>query len=500
MEPNVRLVRGQADTTANEHSINSTVLLQLSPESAPLSSDRPSCRARMRIDVHTEIYAITLAVDSFDLTHQHPLIDRLNRVIAGEDHLAALFDEVWAATGTPFGRTLADLENEHLFGARFADFRGVVIPATVDPDAVVLSRLRRLDDPPLQPGIAAYVEERRALLHTFLGLDDERKPPPQEHASESVLCSLLDGQALYAAPLVHWGTGVLPVRYLLAYGPDCSPDQLGRLVRRLHVMGELRHTALLDYDRGPGADDLKRASKEIREVGALFNKKIHDGEITDFSQLSEISTKLNELNRHADGGITYRTEQSRYYADAFKERLPDLRVGRIEGYQPYDAFVRRYVYQTFSKIDQVGRRYEALGRRLDRWTFLSSAENADAFQRQLKTAADEMSAVVKKIGLLQTTAERFATIFVVYYIGYILKSAAQNTPIRPFYDWIWAAAVVVVVMDVAGNESRISGWVYGRISALSTQIFKGVALVGSLVFGADRHGDRAQADKRDSGA
>ena len=42
------------------------------------------------------------------------------------------------------------------------------------------------------------------------------------------------------------------------------------------------------------------------------------------------------------GGLVYRVSRSRMYVSAYRDRIQDFRIIRIEGWQPYDEFVRRH--------------------------------------------------------------------------------------------------------------------------------------------------------------
>ncbi len=511
--PDFKLVRGIGDSHRQTFSINTTVLVPLTPPEPsgnsgdPLAPTRPACRVRMRIDVHTETFTLTISADKFDLTSQHPINKALAALISGENRLPSLFDELWDGEGTPFGSCLAGLEK--LRGSLFGDFRGVIVSANTPPSQGAqeptsdthferVLQTGRGSHRPLHPNLRSFLTERRSLIDEMMRhFNSDKDSATAERGSEWVVCSMLDGHFLYAAPLVHWGSGAAPqpIRYLLV-GANTLPDQVGRLVRRLHVLGELRHTALLDYDLGdPQAKDLKRASAVIRVLGQMLDRETDrdaDRPETQIqpSALKAVNEALTGLNQFADGGITYRVEQSRYYASAFKERIGDLRVGRIEGYQPYDAFIRRNVFALFSKIDQIGRRYDALGRRVDRLTFLSDAQSSELFYKEIMETTKEIKKVALKIETLQGlgdrflhNAEKFATVFLVYYVGSVLKDALEGlgpgdeSKVHFSYYLIWAATVVVVILDVAGNDSKFSNWVFKHVAAVGRILF---ALLGMI--------------------
>lgn len=487
-EGNIQLVRGPAKQGTHQHSINSTVFIQLTPNGNPLADHRPACRVRLRLDVHTETYAVTVSADQFDLQSKHPINQRLKALCLGANAPTEFYKEIWDQKNTPFGDVFSTSQSAHLRGAQFVDIRGIILPA--GDVASTASDLNNEFDrstggygdvKPLHPALKDYWNNRSALFNSILAESDPHQQADSV-GSEAIACSMLDGRVLYAAPLVQWGAFPQPIRYLLVCAAT-SDDQVGRLVRRLHVLGELRHSALLDYDLGPGARDLKQASRALRLIGRLMDRTISAGELG-VDRLLAVNKHLTELNEFADGGLVYRIEQSRYYAEAFRSRIQDLRIGRIEGFQPYDAFARRRIFQLFSKIDQIGRRYDALGRRVDRWTFLSDANSSSRFYDKIQQTTSEIQLVAQQIKNLQKTAdeflhnaEKFATVFLVYYVGYVLKEFVTDLKIVSIdertFNQFWFFAIITVVMDVTGNEGKASKGVYLFVSS-----------IGKLVFGA----------------
>jgi hypothetical protein len=496
------VVRGEAVQGKPQLSISATILV-------PLTTGRPRqprYRARLRLDMHTETFGVTLAIDDIKQDNRQPLNAAVYAVLAGKPgaDIGALYDDLWNDVTQPLKKWVQslDLLARETNAQKFCEFRGVVIPAhwpghdrageRVVRDSRERDLVHRISNrKPLTDEVSWFWRVRRDLVDRVMAFG-HRGTNPTDKPSENVVCSMLDGQVLYAAPLVHWGNRTNePIRYLAAYGLDPETDavadrdgdinsQLGRFVRRLHVMGELRHSAMLDYDRGQNADDLKRASKQLTLQGRKFDGLISDDKVA-VERLKEFNTGLTDLHRHADGGLPYRIEQSRYYAATFRERIKDLRVGRIEGQQPYDEFVRRNSYQVFAKIDQIGKRYDALGRRIDRWTFLLSAESSSKFNDSMTTAAADMRLTMAELKEVQkdakhllSTAEKFATLFLVYYIGHIVGEYVHtNFPtVGHFYEWVWLFVLVVFVIDVTGGQSILSRALVCGVTAFSEWIVK----------------------------
>lgn len=474
----VTLVRGPAQAGGGQSSINTSVLIDLSPGSG--AANVPMCRIRMRLDVHVEYYAITLLADQFKDTDPHLIARNVTALNTGanaaSELLTALLDTIWTQMGQPFGYVFEDARS--LPGDQVADLRGIVLiapdpPASLDP----------VHSSGMSPGVRRFWDERQNVVAALLGGAPPAAGVPAVVESESVACTFSDGRALYMAPLVAWGNEPRPVKYVLVADGGMSANSLGRLLRRMNVLFELRHAALMDYDLGEAGNDLKAASRELRMIGAALDEEIgRDGDNpaprhseaearnlnTKVARLLDINKRLTALNTHADGGLVFRIEQSRLYADEFVSRLQDLRVDRIEGYPPYDAFARRRVIHLFARIQQIGRRYTALGRRVDRWAFLIEADSATKFHEDIR----ELQRTTKN---LSENGEKFASIFFVYYAGYIAKEflagSGAGHEAKTAFTSVWLAILVLSVVDAAAYDGRLARWTYRAIGFVGLAVW-----------------------------
>jgi hypothetical protein len=180
-----------------------------------------------------------------------------------------------------------------------------------------------------------------------------------------------------------------------------------------------------------------------------------------------------------------------YYATEFKNRVGDLRTNRIEGYQSYDEFVKRFLYQIFSKIEQIDTQYREIGRRIDRWTFLSEANSSFEHHRliedstkQTKQVADNIESLQRTIAHLLENAEKFAAIFFVYYLGSILKAPLTDTFVVPQrlrnltgisfdYNFLWATIALLVTINMFGNRGYACKNAYKFAKRLGELILRG---------------------------
>jgi hypothetical protein len=107
-------------------------------------------------------------------------------------------------------------------------------------------------------------------------------------------------------------------------------------------------------------DYLKEARKDKSERDeelAQINRQ------TDL-ELMRLKTYIDELGRDAIGGLPFRINRSRYYADMYRAMVKTLRVGTIDTWWDYEQLASRGVEPPFNFIDAVGRRLEGLRVRL----------------------------------------------------------------------------------------------------------------------------------------
>jgi uncharacterized membrane protein (DUF485 family) len=101
---------------------------------------------------------------------------------------------------------------------------------------------------------------------------------------------------------------------------------------------------------------------------------------------------------------------------------------KIGEFQPYDEFVKRYFFHMFDRIERVARRYENMGRRIDRLLFYKQAESADSYQKAVATSVqrlvgvtDALKANTARSGHLLETGENVGWLIAIYYVGSAIK-------------------------------------------------------------------------------
>lgn len=503
-------------------------------------------RLRVRVDVHTELFSFTHIFDEIGWRAKGRMAAEIDRLLDSSNpdaQFAAkewLFNRIWepgelpcsghivAWRRRPGSRSSAD----RLLGTLITDFRGVIVcpSAGWKIDVPMLQeesvrhgerreRFRRLDE-----ALTKFAQVNEALIRHIA---DSKPEAETTEKGEAVVCGMLQGKALYAAALGEWSEDaerIQPIRHLLVYA-GASYSQLGRLLRRMHILGELRHAALIDYDPDSGdeqtgeiAPDEKKGMRDASRAIAILSRDLtaQTREITvsdsPIEKLQGFVSDLAGISQMVNGGLTYRVEQSRYYAREFKDTIKHLRVTRVGDWQAYDDFVERYIMHLFARIDRIGNRYEALGRRLDRLLFFAQAKLLDSYTKSVdgtvqqigeatnamlraseqqaktlgtidlssvrqfgtlqaingaiglmnknavaqieatdrlnKSAADQMKASRRQIALLKT-AEAFAIVFLTYYVGYVVHNLIEAEHYEHLAGWFAFAWLAVAIVAVA---------------------------------------------------
>jgi hypothetical protein len=217
--------------------------------------------------------------------------------------------------------------------------------------------------------------------------------PPLAGRTEFTVSRLLDGRVLYATalgpqPKPGKPGNEQPLLFYMHSVTQC-PRQIGRLLDRLCSLGTLRLAAIV------ALPSLKRVSQEIWSVDQIaretrgylhkliqlvgtgekdnksrgdLNKNILDGLEDIHSKMARLSAgKFNLRPKEfdpnleiGDASIEYRLVRSTYYERQFSDQLRSLRIQRLEGYQPYDEFVRRRLQSAFNFIRGVNTRIEQI--------------------------------------------------------------------------------------------------------------------------------------------
>lgn len=402
---------------------NRTLLSELKPAVPELAS----WRVRLRVDLHAEFYFITMILDQqSDFFANKDSDTSLVRgdakraldyesALSTDDHkLSAkevgdfFYDAVWVPLNDCLKPALGELP-----GTQFAEFRAMAMRDLNSRFAN--TRPFVIDD----PAENADFRESRRRLHSWLGKNREiirdllkfnQLTREIDRDANCVLCEALDGGAIYGSSLGQYPSeqdrpeGPTPLRYFIVYN-NLSKYQLGRLIRRTHVLGQLRLAAAFDLPL------LAEAGARIRALGNEIDQLLHNRKANNSQQplttlrpaeLKKIQDSLHEIqSQRISGGLAYRVVRSRYYAGTFRTRVDEMRFIRLEGWEPYDEFVKRNIYQTYDFIDGVGSRYQTLAERVHRLTAAHNAEKLNGFQDNIGSLVQRMTDLTVEINDVQ---------------------------------------------------------------------------------------------------
>ncbi|MEM0986335.1 MAG: hypothetical protein AAGJ32_08820 [Pseudomonadota bacterium] len=232
-----------------------------------------------------------------------------------------LFNGVWSDRSSPIGSIIQASDN--MIGEKIYDGRTVVLDgyrgylrdidtlardlqgASKHNEEINALRSQLEDD---KAGVISDTLRKRISAFDFLvtlkGFIDFSASVGSSSVSEVVLCSMLHGDVLFgsAPPSADNARSFQSNMYV-----DCTRNshQLGRLVRRVHVLEELKASALIDHDNGidpdtgQGFKDIKKAE---RDLGKLWND-INEMPFDDDSGLANAAKKLSDISLSVDGGL-----------------------------------------------------------------------------------------------------------------------------------------------------------------------------------------------------
>lgn len=444
-----------------------------------LPSSLSQWRARIRVDISFEFYFVTFILDqkrSADKISE----DGLHEIVRTEleltratfAHPQTFIDTYYEQLWNAFDAFLGDWQ-EGFPGDSFTEFRGAALrdrrnPFRQNPDGTRADESFKI--PQLDP---AAVDASRQSLRRWLARNEgfiseimqlKHATGNVDRDANCVLCELLDGAAIYCSATRQLDdelTGTKrPLRYFILYN-GLSKYQLGRLIRRAHVLGEYRCVAVLDLEK------IETASQSIRALGNYIDKLL--GETTESAtltdpQLQSIQRSLNKLaSSDINGGLLYRVNRSRYYASIFRQAVHDMRPRKLEGWQTYDEFFRRNLYAHFDEIDEVGKRYELLAERVNRLINTRNTEKLSMLGNNIHNLLLKLSDFNAAMVKIQVAGEWIAMAAFAYYGGHIIASLLKTPEFmglcaaesacehlmehsREFFEWLG----IVIALVLAG--------------------------------------------------
>ena len=277
--------------------------------------------------------------------------------------------------------------------------------------------------------------------------------------ADLVVCDVTDGEArVWADFRLHDdGYGRLLVQDRELVGGDAA-----RLIQRLQELGNYRKMSLLGLPLAQGEtprvteleQQLAHLSKDIADSG--------DREEELLEALSDLSAELSTISAET----RYRMNATRAYANLVADRLGELKVSRIPGYQTLIDFTDRRLTPAVRTCRSFSNRLDDLSERASWASNLLRTRISTALERQNSELLTTMNQRARMQLRLQETVEGLSVAAISYYavglIGYLAKAAkAQGLPVDPTQVTGVSVPVIIVVLWLILRRLRM------RISGMS---------------------------------
>jgi len=338
----------ESTASADERAIdsNSTLLNELTLKLPRDDGVLSGWRIRLRVDLHAEYYSMTFILDQDDeppppfsgalraVTYEKMLSDRERRQADptnvespfAREVMKFFYEDLWSEFERELdGALLPDFK-------KFTEFRSIALRDHTSPFAIynkahegahgqiVLTGNPQHDTnlADARFGLRTWVSSNNDLVYEILKFNQLTGGIDRD--ANCVLCEVMDGGAIYGSslgqsPVLHGEQPSIdrPLRYFIVCN-DLSKYQLGRLIRRHHVLGELRMAATFDIR------EIAIAGNKVRSLGNKIDDELKAGRLP-VGALGQYQAALNIIHSSIDpGGLSYRISRSRYYAKAFRER------------------------------------------------------------------------------------------------------------------------------------------------------------------------------------
>ncbi len=220
-------------------------------------------------------------------------------------------------------------------------------------------------------------------------------------------------------------------RFLVIDHNIYSSRQAGRLLQRLFEIEVYRMMALLAFPMARKIlPELDEWDQRLREITSAMSTS--DDESALLEELTALATEVENSISSSD----FRLSAAKAYYELVNKRIEDLRERRIPGLQTFREFMDRRLVPAMNTCNSVGRRQEALSKRIARAGHLLRTRVDVQLERQNQSLLESMDRRARLQLRLQETVEGLSVAAITYYsvslIGYLAKAAkAGGLPIKP---------------------------------------------------------------------
>lgn len=217
---------------------------------------------------------------------------------------------------------------------------------------------------------------------------------------------------------------------LLIQDRDLAERDVPRLIQRLQELGNYRMMALLGLPVAQSLTPVVTSLERHLEELSRNIVKISEGEEVLLANLSELTAELAKISAET----RYRMSATRAYASLVSDRLSELKVRRIRGYQTLADFNERRLTPAVRTCQSFSERLDDLSQRASWALSLMRTRSSTALERQNSKLLVSMNYRAGMQLRLQQTVEGLSVAAISYYgvglIGYILKAGKdQGLPV-----------------------------------------------------------------------
>lgn len=205
-----------------------------------------------------------------------------------------------------------------------------------------------------------------------------------------------------------------PSRYVIL-AKTRNYRQIGRLIDRVERLGVYGTMALRDHRK------LRLAGEEVQQIGEALDRA--EKFINDRQRyrrfVDDIGRRIEEIGDDIEGGISYRVYVVTYYARIMRELVETMRFQKIQGFETYEEFCRRQLYQIYEFNEELGAR---IGRLRSRHSAIIAREQ----NYELNTLNKEISKSVERGNRIAEIGHAIEIFAITYYVGSMINTLLKD--------------------------------------------------------------------------
>lgn len=318
--------------------------------------------------------------------------------------------------------------------------------------------------------LAEHLNHRSVFFGLLLGFREKSRWIEDLRSGNSSLSLMLDGLAVHGSTLgMHTvERETYPhneVRHFLIYG-GASRQQLGRLVRGIHAVGEYRLLVLRDFESVDNAGaKLDGINVQLTNAERLVTQETPDAILGAKRVMrSAVETLFQIKALGEDGGLEYRLSRIVAYESHLLRHLDILRIGRLEGWRPIDEFISRSVLPYVTHLMSVRSALESADQAVQRLDYSLLTHRTTSFVgkiHRLQSKASRQNRLVMALGALAAASGFIAAGTPVALAGFLAQADTAISNFIMFGIGIVCSGIGLILLVIAllrlfakGDESE----------------------------------------------